>query len=836
MRKIRTTWNEPRHTARRYSLLIIALVFLLFPHSAVDWQAAVAAAADAKTDRIEQPIKKFLVRNCADCHGDGAAEGGFELDELGVDLTDVAIFTRWEQIYDRVDSGEMPPEEADQPANAELDQFTTALGRALVGAHRQRKGTVLRRLNRREYENTLNDLFGTDLDLAAMLPEDGRSHEFDNIGDALGLSMVHMQRYMEAAQLVLDAAIATTTKAPEPNTIVGRYSDDRGSDQFIGTVWKQLADGAVVRFEGGGYPSGMMRSARASAAGKYRIRVRGYAHQSREPITFSVGSTTFARGAEKPIYGFYSVPPDEPTTIELTALIGKNYMIQIEPYGISDPERYTRKREGKSIDQYDGPGLAILEVTLEGPLIGEFPSRGHRLIFDGIQRREIPPHNPAERKKPWYRPRFEVLSSNPRGDASQSLARVAQAAFRRPVAKDEVEHYVELFEKQCDQGASFEEALRTAIIAVLCSPRFLYLQESPGRLDDYALAVRLSYFLTRSAPDKQLLEIASTGELTADPQTLRSETERLLRHPHRDRFITDLADAWLNLREIDFTAPDESLFPEYDSFLRFSMPLETYAFLEELIDENLPVRNLVKSDFAMLNSRLAAHYDLPTVSGAAIRKVVLPADSLRGGLLTQASVLKVTANGTNSSPVTRGVWVLERILGQTPPPPPPGVPGVEPDIRGASTLRELLDKHRSLVSCRACHQKIDPPGFALESFNPIGGFRQRYRVLGSGEKTEAIVRGRAVRYRLGSPVDSSGQFADGQEFDGYPQFRDALVRDPNRLCETVTKKLLTFAMGRELGFSDRAVVERIVSESAKEGYGMRDLIHLVVESEVFRSK
>jgi hypothetical protein len=224
------------------------------------------------------------------------------------------------------------------------------------------------------------------------------------------------------------------------------------------------------------------------------------------------------------------------------------------------------------------------------------------------------------------------------------------------------------------------------------------------------------------------------------------------------------------------------------------------------------------------------------VSGTELRRVKLPADSTRGGLLTQASILKVTANGTNSSPVTRGVWVMERILGETPPPPPPGVPGVEPDIRGASTLRELLDKHRSLASCKACHQKIDPPGFALESFNPIGGFRERYRSIGGGDKVDRTIRGRPVRYRLGPKVDSSGQLPDGRGFSGFAEFRDYLAQDSELLARTLTGKLLTFATGRELGFSDRAEVEQIVKASADRGFGVRDLVHLVVQSEIFRRK
>jgi len=224
------------------------------------------------------------------------------------------------------------------------------------------------------------------------------------------------------------------------------------------------------------------------------------------------------------------------------------------------------------------------------------------------------------------------------------------------------------------------------------------------------------------------------------------------------------------------------------------------------------------------------------VSGPELRRVSLPANSARGGFLSQGSVLKVSANGTNTSPVVRGVWVLERILGQTPPPPPAGVPGVEPDIRGATTLRELLDKHRNLDSCRGCHQMIDPPGFALESFNPIGGWRDRFRSLGEGERINLEVGGRKVRYRLGSQVDATGQLLDGRKFSGFREFRELLAEDQKALAKTLATKLLIFATGREMGFSDRDVIDQIVQQSAAKGHGVRDLIHLVVTSEIFRRK
>ena len=730
--------------------------------------AAVAGGEDAR-----RSLDAFLVVHCHDCHADGGSAGGLDLDQLGLDLSDEASFARWERIYDRVRSGEMPPEDCEQPSENDRGQFSQQLGDLLTKAHNATKGTVMRRLNRREYQNTMNDLFGTQLDLESSLPEDGRSNEFDNVGDSLSVSMVHLQQYLDSVDRVMDAAIAKSNQGPEVVTKQANYAETREGEKHIGKSWKQLEDGAVVFFQSGGYPTGMLRTADVRQSGRYRIRVTGYAYQSETPITVAIGATTFARGAEKPTFAYRALPVGKPVTVEVEAWIEKNYMIELTPWGIADSDGAIRK---KGIEHYAGPGLAILNVELTGPLTDEFPSRGHELLFDGLDRREVEPANPNEKRKPWYVPRFEIRSDDPKADAGEVLLRIATAAFRRPVEEAEVRRYVDLLESQMSGGATLEDALRTAVAAIFCSPDFLYLCEQSGWLDDYEVAARLSYFLNRTTPDAQLLAAAASGRLADDPEVLLEQTRRLLGDPRRRRFIVDFTDAWLNLRDIEFTSPDQKLYPEYDQFLQDSILEETRRFLEVLIDDNLPVRNLVQSNFAMVNNRLAVHYQIDGVTSPEIHRVALPADSFRGGLLGQASVLKVSANGTTTSPVVRGVWVLERILGIHPPPPPPGIPGVEPDIRGASTLRELLDKHRNSDTCRSCHQMIDPPGFALECFNPIGGWRERFRSLGEGQLVDIRVRGRGVRYRIGPPVDSSGEFADGRSFSGFREFRGVSER------------------------------------------------------------
>ncbi|MEM6916982.1 MAG: DUF1592 domain-containing protein, partial [Verrucomicrobiota bacterium] len=462
---------------------------------------------------------------------------------------------------------------------------------------------------------------------------------------------------------------------------------------------------------------------------------------------------------------------------------------------------------------------------------------GHHLIFDGIDRREVEPANPDQKEKPYYVPEFEIAAEDPTATVIPALKRFASAAFRRDADDETIAPYLILFQGELTKGFSFEEAYRTALAAMLCSPDFLYFKEPNGRLDDDALANRLSYFLTRTAPDTTLRAMAHSGRLTSEPGALRAEADRLIASKHFERFIRDFLDGWLDLRDIEFTTPDERLFPEFDPYLQDSMVEETRAFFRELIDSNLPVTHLVKSDFSMLNWRLAEHYEIEGVTSPTVEKVSIPAGVPRGGILSQASILKVSANGTNTSPVLRGVWINERLLGKHPASPPPGIPGVEPDIRGAETIRELLAKHRDSESCQACHEMIDPPGFALESFNPVGGWRDTFRSLGEGEKPEQTVVGsKRIRYKHGPPVDASGTLEDGRRFAGFLEFRDVISEEEDQLARALLTHLLTFSTGRKMGFSDLAEIESLVEASARQGHGVRNLFYLVLESDIFRTK
>ena len=782
---------------------------------------------------VSQATLQFVQATCSECHAGQLVEGGFRLSELTSDLNSEATFSAWVRVWDVVSQGKMPPDGTSQTDEQKRQNFLLNLGDKLTKSHEQAKGAVFRRLNRNEFENTLNDLFGTHLSLASMLPEDGRSDEFDNVGSSLNVSLVHMQRYMEAAERVLDSAIEDQLAAPRVTNKSYSYADGRDGEMFIGEKWLKLDDGAVVFFQDFGYPNGMLRESRIQGeSGVYKIRVTGYAYQSEKPVRIELGGESYARGAEKPVYGYFSFAPGKPQTIEVEVWMETGFMVKINAYGIYD-HLYEIKNQG--VENYKGPGVAISKVEVEGPIVRRFPSQGHNLLFSQLQRSVVEPANPADKQRRNYKPTFEIKVQDEALDVKEALLIIAEKLFRRPVEPQELTSFLELYHSERDAGESIESAYTAAVTAMMCSPDFLFFHEEPGRLNAYAIANRLSYFLTRTAPDSELLELAASGELLND-SVLLQQMNRLLQSDKSKRFIKDFSDAWLNLRELDFTVPDRRLFPEFDRNLRESMEQETHHYLQVCLTENRPVSNVIKSDFAMLNERLAEHYGIPGVQGTEFRKVDLPEDSLRGGFLSQASVLKVSANGTNTSPVVRGVYVNERFLGVHSSPPPPNVNGIEPDIRGAQTLREILAKHRDVEACQSCHKVIDPPGFALESFNPIGGYREYYRSVGEGEKVLIYVRGRKTQYRTGRDVDASGQLPNGLGFDGFQQFRDQLASEPSRLAKTFVSKLLVFATGRELGFSDRAEIERIVESASRSRYGMRDLMSAVITSKIFLEK
>ena len=558
--------------------------------------------------------------------------------------------------------------------------------------------------------------------------------------------------------------------------------------------------------------------------GLYRITAEAYGYQAKTPVTFGIYRSSEKQGNAQLIGGF-EIPPGKTRKIELTEFFTPEDFFYPAALDInwapSGQSIYV-----KGAKTYKGEGLAIKWLKIEGPLETEWPPPRTRKLLHGV------PLGSLLRNR-GHRP---FTNKEPREHVSDIIGRLAPLAFRRPVTPEEVESFVSLAEPYHTKERPIQKTIRLPLRAMFSSPQFLFHSGEPGPLDDHALASRLSYFLWKTLPDEKLFQLAREKKLTK-PKVLAEQVERMLNDPKSDRFAHDFLDGWLGLSDIDATTPDPKLYPEYGDTLRQAMLAETRLFLRELIDRNLGARNFIDSDFTFLNRRLARHYGIKGVSGEHMRRVKLPANSVRGGLMTQASILKVTANGTLTSPVKRGHFVLASLLGTPPHPPPPTIGAIEPDIRGAVTIRETLAKHRKVKSCANCHQHIDPPGFALESFNPIGGFRTRYRTTGKGDWSKHRIHGRWINeYRLAREVDSRGVTANGQEFAGIRRFRDLLRKQEEQVARHFISQLAVYATGGEIQFADRKEIERILKETKPHGFRVRDVIHEVVQSPLFRNK
>ncbi len=587
-------------------------------------------------------------------------------------------------------------------------------------------------------------------------------------------------------------------------------------------------------------------TAPTSQPGRFRVRASVYAvGTGGKPIPMMCVCRDQYGREDTDVRAVRDVPADKAVVIEDEFELKQREIIVVAGWSLPTGRAFSEVRKDKSIDSYSGPGLAVEWMEIEGPL-DPWPPAGYQRLFEGVPLQPTSvakvlaagkpaPPEPAKRSDQWwiYDP-LVAYSERPREDAERLMRGFLPKAFRRPVPEELARYYVQRVHAGLEKGMSFPDAMILGYQAALCSPHFLFLTDRPGTLDEYALASRLSYFLWSSTPDAELLQRAAKGGLSK-PDVLRAQVERLLADPKAARFTANFAGQWLDLRSINATSPDPEIYGEFDDFLFWSMPRETQRFFEEVLRADLSLTDFVHSDWTFLNQRLAQHYGIPGVQGGELRKVTLPPGSHRGGVLSHASILKVTADGTRTSPVLRGKWVLDRILGQPPSPPPADVPTLEPDIRGATTIRQQLDKHRNTPACASCHRHIDPPGFALESFDVIGGWREFYRGTGRARTVElANYPGRTI-FR-GLDVETGGQAPDGRPFKDVDEYKRLLLSDKDLLARNLAQKLIVYATGADIQFADREVVEELVAKSRARNYGFRSLLHDVVQSRVFLSK
>ncbi|MEZ0387264.1 MAG: DUF1592 domain-containing protein [Verrucomicrobium sp.] len=811
------------------------------------------------------PLAIKLTQICLECHDKEVQKGGLDLTALPYDLADRSVRERWVRIHDRVEKGEMPPDAGDLPAEdraalvSTLDAEIYKVDLAEVKSHG--RGPV-RRLNRDEYEQNLRDVLHLpDLDVRDILPEDREGHHFNKTTAMLDMSRVQLTAYLDAAETALRAAMVTEP-APPPvmkwrvvgtdlfpgiGTFGNRESMFFARDsKFInwgamkGKDKDAIKQGAgdesieMALFRSASWPYiGNPKSILARNAGHYRVRISaravlqqpGYVlvpakgpvpmtFRTRKPAGADIINEVRAEG------GILDIQPDQQvyeTTIRLRegesfeySLLGLPMPLAMNPNGSAPTYRYPPFPEGGQ------PGVAVQWLEVEGPMAPPvWPPASHRVLFEDLGI-EVKPASPAE-------------------EAKHLLRRFVKLAAREPVSEEDLGMFDALIQQRLNRGAPFSDAMLAGYKGFLASGDFIFLREPKSSADSFAVASRLSHFLTNSRPDAHLLELAGQGRLQ-DAKTLRAEALRLMGDHGFDRFVKSFTDYWLSLRHIRRDDPDIRLFPEYrfDEYLVESMERETRSFFTTMLRENLPASVLVKSDFVFANDRLAQHYGLPPLSGSTMRKVDVPAGSPFGGLLTQAAVLKVSSNGTTTSPVVRGAWVTERLIGKPIPPPPPSVSAVEPDIRGAKTIRDLLALHTKSKSCAACHARFDPVGFALENFDVLGGWRARYRGLEEGERIQGIDRaGHDFTYTLAGPVDASATLLEGQKFKDVSELKAILAADPRQLGRNLLHQFTIYATGTPVRYSDRPEIEALLDACSADGYRVQDLLLALVQSRIF---
>lgn len=764
-------------------------------------------------------IQEFLRANCNDCHSGKHADGGLDLQSLSTDLNNPQNMSRWVRIFDRVHDGEMPPEDAGELAPDETAKFLQSTSEWLQ-VSQQTQQTELgrvraRRLTNQQLERTLHDLLAIDIPLASLMSDEQRTDGFTNIAEGQPMSHFQLESHLKVIDTALDAALARVAEGENEDwdrdytaRKIARENPRRRcrDPEMIGN--KAVVWNSTLIFYG------RITSTTIPRSGWYRIKFSASSVNTPKDhgVWCTVRSGRCTSGAPLLSWIGSFEASDKPSEHTYEAWLPEGHMLEIRP---ADATLKRARFQGGQVGAGEGtpqkvPGLAMHSLRLEQIHPGGDVNLVKKRLFGKMEVKV-------------GRGDVQIASDQPQKSAQKQLRTFVRRAFRRTVTEQELQPYLKLLKSELKSGQSVVAALRSAYRAVLCSPRFLYFVEPAGELDSEAIAVRLSYFLTGSMPDEELTKLARQDKLREN-DVLHKQIERLLRGKGSMQFVKDFTGQWLDLVDIDFTEPDGKLYRDFDIVVQNSMLAETHQFVNSLLLNDSPASKLIHADYSFLDSRLARFYDMDGIDGGELRRVSLPADSNRGGLLAHGSILKVTANGTNTSPVLRGVWVSERLLGVPIPPPPESVPAVEPDIRGAKTIRQQLEKHLSLDECAVCHRNIDPPGYALESFDAAGRWRDSYLQV-NGRKVER-----------GADVDASFQLADGRPFENFAEFRLLMAKDPRPIARNFAEKLLVFGTGAPISFADRQVLDEIVEQTSDAEYGLRSLVHAVVTSPIFLNK
>ncbi len=786
----------------RSSLAKLFSLVAILAEMAFAFSSTSAQEASPLAKRFADEGRAFVSKHCLECHGEKEAKADLS---LFADKDASSVTKRravWESVIEMVSTGQMPPPEKPRPDAGDIEKFVAAIN-AVFDDHdlhaKPDPGRVtVRRLNRTEYNHTVRDLMFIDFNAAEDFPSDDIGHGFDNIGDVLTMSPVLMERYLAAAESIVQQAILVGDPPPPPK----RHVAATFIRTFIRTTRKEAFEVPFRTLESNGVLS---TTHKLTVEGEYKFRFHGWGRQ--------VG--------DEPVKVVFQIDDQEIETVEVKATSKDKGTYEAKPVQLGPGEHrisvaFLNEFTDAEIEKLEDAQRALFVqfFELEGPLDMVPPSHKRLLACR------------ADQSKP--------------DQAREILTRFATRAYRRPATSAEVERLVVLATLALDEGLSWEAAMQRTMPAVLVSPKFLFRLElddrpdspEPRALDEYQLASRLSYFLWSTMPDEELFTLAGKGELT---KNLDAQVRRMLADPKSKSLVDNFAMQWLQLQRLKTVVPDPKLFPQFNDRLRAAMLKETELFFEAIIREDRSILDLIDADFTFVNRTLAQHYGLEAAMSKPaegdprrrrpgqnrdierdFERITLP-DKLRGGLLTQASILTVTSNPTRTSPVKRGRWILEQILGAPPPPPPPNVPELPEGDKAQLTgsLRQRMEQHRANPACANCHAKMDPLGFAFENFNAIGGYRQK-----DGD----------------FPIEAGGVLPGGKTFQGPVELKSILLEQRAKVGRNLTEKLLTYGLGRGLEHYDRRPVMKIQAALEKNGYKFSTLAIEIVKSDPFRMR
>lgn len=854
-------------------VFLVAVAALLLPPTVVSTSAR--AADDEGFRGVAVP---FLKKHCTSCHSGDKPKGDFAIGikTLPNDFLDLTARGRWKEIVNVLNSHEMPPKDSPQPTPAEVAAIVDWITRQAVDAELARRETsvVLRRLNRDEYRNAIRDLIGVEFDVSGF-PQDPSAGGFDNIGAALTVSPLHLETYLNAARQILDRALV---EGERPAPIKWRFQprvapidtvrvrlDPKNNAIVNGAANVQDGDWVMIHHDSWNKHVGA-RDFRVPHPGTYAIRVTTAARiPKRDEVTATAAAILAKRRDdqtqkdpsrkkwhdeqyERDLEHFRTDRMYDygPPRVRLILQLGPQpkTLAEFDAAGTKDKPtvhefqtRFTTESAGVSFeyayaipkvlenfwlqtgDSFARPELLIREFEIEGPLYDAWPPASHR----------------------------RLLVDSPLRDTDESayanlvLRTFMRKAFRRPVSDEEVAAKRRHYDDARGEGASFVEAIKRPLVSILTSPHFLYVAEpaggadvaenaaspaKPRPLDDHQLAARLSLFLWSSVPDDELRELADAGNLS-DPDERLRQVDRLLKDERSQAFVKNFCGQWLSLREVGTNPPAADLYPQYDRHLETSIVRESEEFFREILQHDLNALALVKSDFLVINERLARFYGVDGVRGDNFRRVPTPDGVERGGVPTQASILTITSNGTRTSPVKRGTWILKTLLGIDPGLPVANAGEIAPKVPGVdkATVRKRLEIHRSLPQCARCHDKIDPLGFALENYNAAGEWRlqEGFGYKGRIEKNDPV-------------IDATSEMIDGTKIVGVAGLQSELLRQEDLFLSCLASKVLTYAIGRELGLADQPTIKAAVAHMKQHDRTIRSLLKFTVTSEAFSTK